>query len=91
MNQNHTGIRSDSRTSGNKNPSLGMFGRAVSFSIMFILPLSFLAPGACMLHFRRTDYWITALLLTAVDFADDLIVEHGTIGRAWDDGKHKRT
>lgn len=70
-----------------------MFGRAVSFSIIFILPLSFLAPGACMLHFRRTHYWITASLLTAMAFADDLIVEHGTgtVGRAWDDGKYKRT
>ena len=44
-----------------------------------------------MLHFRRTYYWITASLLTAMAFADDLIVEHGTVGRAWDDGKYKRT
>lgn len=84
MNQNHTGIGSDSRNSGNKKLILGMLRRAISLPIMFILPFSFLAPGAFMKNLRSTDYWATALLLTVVAIAGHLTGKHGTAARIWD-------
>ena len=84
MNQNHTGNRGDSQTSENKKSILGMFGRAVSFPIMFILPFSLLAPGAFIQNLKRVDYWTRPLLLTVVAVAGNLVVQHGTLGRSWE-------
>ena len=50
---------------------------------MFILPFSFLAPGAFMQNLRSTDYWTTALLLTVVAIAGHLTGKHGTAARIW--------
>lgn len=61
-----------------------MRGRAVSFPIMLILSFFFIAPGAFTQNPIRVDCWITALMLTAVGVVDDLIVEHGTVDRAWE-------
>lgn len=83
-NQNHTSVGSDSRNSGNKKLIFDMLGRAILFPLMFILSFSFLPAGAFMQSFRRTNYWTTALLLTAVAIAGDLIVENSPEGRFWE-------
>lgn len=89
INQNDTGNRGDSRTSANKKSILSMLGRAVSFPIMFTVSFSFLAPCAFMQNIKRVDYWTTALLLTAVAVAGDLIVRQGPAGRSGNSVRYK--
>lgn len=66
-----------------------MLGRAVSFPIMFTVSFSFLAPCAFMQNIKRVDYWTTALLLTAVAVAGDLIVRQGPAGRSGNSVRYK--